>query len=348
MMRFGVVGVGGIGALRISALDSCENAVFSAAYDVSEAFLAKLPASVQTFTSAQDMMKSDACDAVIISTPTQFHEELALLALENGKHVLVEKPMASSLEACLRMQDTAQQAGKILTVGFNQRYFPAIKDVRDAIQSGALGELKYVKGFAGHTGLSEFSSPWMYDKDIMGGGTLMDNGIHTMDLVCHLMGGVDQVSGMIRTDTWDLDRSEDNAFVHLTNSAGVMGTLHSSWTEWKGYRFFVEAYGDKGMARAYYAPMFSQVITMDKPGGERSIKRKFYIEAIFREKFFGWQSTVIRAFAEELADFVGLATGGAAGHIAHCADGVRSCAVPNAVYRSHDEKRIVSLDEMTA
>lgn len=348
MMRFGVVGVGGIGALRISALDQCEGAQFTAAFDVNKAFLDGLPSSVATFTDASELMSSDSCDAIIISTPTQFHEELALLALEHGKHVLVEKPMASSLEACQRMQAASREAGKILTVGFNQRYFPAIKDVRDAIQSGALGELKYVKGFAGHTGLSEFSAPWMYDKDIMGGGTLMDNGIHTMDLVCHLMGGVDSVSGMIRTDTWDLDRSEDNAFVHLTNNQGVMGTLHSSWTEWKGYRFFVEAYGDRGMARAYYAPMFSQVITMDRPGGERNIKRKFYIEAIFREKFFGWQSTVIRAFAEELADFVSLASGGSAGNIADCPDGVRSCAVPNAVYRSHAEKRIVTLDEMNA
>lgn len=346
MMRFGVVGVGGIGALRISAIEQCENAQFTAACDVSEAFLAAQPNTVQKFSSAQDMMSSDACDAVIISTPTQFHEELALMALENGKHVLVEKPMASSLAACQRMQAAATEAGKIITVGFNQRYFPAIKDVRDAIQSGAIGNLKYVKGFAGHTGLSEFSAPWMYDKDIMGGGTLMDNGIHTMDLVCHLMGGVDTVSGMIRTDTWQLDRSEDNAFVHLTNSDGVMGTLHSSWTEWKGYRFFVEAYGDRGMARAYYAPMFSQVITMEKPGGERQVKRKFYVEAIFREKFFGWQSTVIRAFAEELADFVSLANGGAAGQIAHAEDGVRSCVVPNAVYQSHAEQRIVKLSEL--
>ena len=342
-MRIGMIGVGGIGALRIAALHRQPATRLTAAFDINRDLLGKLPGDVATFASAEELVASGACDAVVVSTPPQFHEAYSIPALESGMHVLVEKPMASSLQACLRMQEAAARAGKVLAVGFNQRYFPAIKDVRTAIGSGAIGNLKYVKGFAGHTGLSEFAAPWMHNKDIMGGGTLMDNGIHTLDLVCHLMGGADEVSGMIRTDTWNLDRSEDNAFVHLQNEAGVMGSLHSSWTEWKGYRFWVEAYGDRGMARAYYAPMHSLVISLDKPGGKPVKQRNYYPGAIFREKFRGWQSTVIRSFAEELGDFAALASGASGGYLADAADGVRSCAVPTALYQSAAEKRIVRI-----
>jgi len=345
MMRFGLIGLGGIGEVRKQALDASEESKLTAAFDLNPDLLAKLPDDVSAFKDAEQLMRSDACDAVIISTPTHFHKDLALAALENGKHVIVEKPMASSLTDCRQMAETAKRCGKLLTVGFNHRYFAAIKDVKAAIQSGALGPLRYVKGYAGHTGLSEFKAKWMYDKDIMGGGTLMDNGIHTLDLICYLMDDkIRQVSGMMSTKTWQLDRAEDNAFVHLRSESGIMGSLHSSWTEWKGYQFYVEAYGDHGMARAYYAPMSSTIITMNKPGGQARTKRNFYISSIFREKLKGWQSTVIQTFVEELHDFISLAKGGAAGAIATADEGVRSIAIPNAVYESDRDNSIVALN----
>lgn len=344
MMRFGLIGLGGIGGVRKAALDASPNCTLTAAFDLNPALLSPLTANITTFTNAEQLIQSDACDAIIISTPTQFHQDLAIMALESDKHVIVEKPMASTLEGSKLMMETAKRCGKTLTIGFNHRYFEAIKTVRQAIDSGDIGKLRYVKGFAGHTGLSEFKAKWMYDKDIMGGGTLMDNGIHTLDLICYLMGDrINSVSGMISTDIWKLDRSEDNAFVHLRSDSGIMGSLHSSWSEWKGYHFYVEAYGDCGMARAYYAPMSSTIITMDKPGGATRTRRNFYIKSIFREKFKGWQSTVINTFVDELHDFVSLANGNSAGAIATAQDGYRSIEIPNAVYKSHNENCIVEL-----
>ena len=173
----------------------------------------------------------------------------------------------------------------------------------------------------------------------------MDNGIHTLDLICHLLGGeVTHVSGMVSTDIWKLDRSEDNAFVHLRTKSGALGSLHSSWSEWKGYHFYVEAYGDCGMARAYYAPMQATVITMDKPGGKQRIKRHYYPGAILKEKIFGWQSTVVQTFVEELEDFVRFVAGDESGVIATASDGLRSIAIPNAVYDSSDQNRIIPLE----
>ena len=343
-MRFALIGLGGIGSVRKAAIEAATNCELSAAFDVDQSAFQTLPNNIATFNSAEELLQSDSCDAVIISTPTQFHQSLAIKALENGKHVIVEKPMASTLDGAKAMQAAAAKYNKVLTLGFNHRYFQAIKDIHQAIQNGEIGELKYVKGFAGHTGLSEFKAKWMYDKDIMGGGTLMDNGIHTLDLICYLMNDdVQYVSGMIRMDTWQLDRSEDNAFVHLKTKKGIMGSLHSSWTEWKGYHFYVEAYGDKGMARAYYAPMMSTIIKLDKPGGTPQKRRNYYISSIFREKFKGWQSTVIQTFVEEMQDFICLCEGKQASTIATAADGVRSIAIPNAVYESSAGAGIVQL-----
>jgi predicted dehydrogenase len=341
-MRFGLVGVGGIGQVRKAAIAQATDCELAAVYDINQEAARQTGARV--FDSFEALAASDACDAVIISTPTNFHVQQAIAAMEGGKHVLVEKPMASSLEQCKQMLEASRRTGKVLTVGFNHRYFAAIKAVREAIQSGAIGKLSYIRSFGGHTGLSEFKSPWMYDKDIMGGGTLMDNGIHVLDLTSHLMGGVESVYGIALTDIWKLDRSEDNAFALMRGPNGVVASLHSSWSEWKGYRFYIEAYGDRGMARAYYAPMMSTIITMDKPGGARQVVRNFYVSSIFREKLKGWQSTVIQTFVEELADFIALTKGQpGSGVIAQAIDGYRACEIANAVYQSSATGQAVSL-----
>lgn len=343
-MRFGLVGLGGIGQVRKAAIEQSPECSLTAAFDVNKEMGKELAGDVQVFASAEELFASDACDAVVISTPTNFHAELSIAALESGKHVLVEKPMASSLEECKRMLAVSRQTGKVLTIGFNHRYFSAIKEMRDAIRSEAIGKLSYIRAYAGHTGLSEFKSPWMYDKDIMGGGTLMDNGIHVLDLAQHLMGGVKSVAGVALTDIWKLDRSEDNGFALLRGENNIVTTFHSSWTEWKGYRFYLEAYGDKGMFRAYYAPMMSTLITMDRPGGKPRVRRNFHVSSILREKFSGWQSTVIQTFVEELADFVALTRGQEpAGYIARAEDGVRVTEIANAVYRSSDDGGFVPL-----
>ena len=339
-MRFGLIGLGAIGQLRRAALAHTSGCSLTAVFDQDPEPLRASAANVSTFSTAEAMFASESCDAVIISTPPDSHEALAIAAMESGKHVLVEKPMASSAAACRRMVETSRRTGRVLAIGFNHRYFAAIKTVRDAISSGAIGNLSHVRAYAGHVGLAEFKAPWMYARGVMGGGTLMDNGVHVLDLTCHLMGGVDHVCGAASSRIWKLD-VEDNAFAVLTNSKGVVGFLHSSWSEWKGYHFFVEAYGDRGMVRAYYAPMSSTLITMERPGAARRVQRNFYPSAIFREKLFGWQSTVIRAFVEEFQDFVALAEGrDGSALIARGEDGLLIAEIVEAVYRGSREEPV--------
>ena len=207
------------------------------------------------------LIKADDVDVVIISTPPQFHEPLAVAAARNGKHAIVEKPMAATVDACRRMVQAAADAKKLLTIGFNHRYFPALKLLRDTVRSGELGKLSHVRAFAGHNGLANFRAPWFYDPEIQGGGALTDNGIHVLDLCRYVMGDFREIYGQTHNNVWELGDAEDNAFGLFRNDDGVVCSLHATWTEWKGYRFHLEVYGDQGMARAYYAPMqFTKII----------------------------------------------------------------------------------------
>lgn len=343
-MRFAIVGAGGIAGLRRAAIEALEGASLAGAFDVAPERAAALAGGGTAFPSLEAVVASPDVDAVVVCTPPDTHAAISLAALGAGKHVIVEKPMAPTVEECRRMAEAARAAGRTLTVGFNHRYFPAVKAVRAAILSGRLGELSHVRGYSGHTGLSEFKAPWMYSKDVMGGGALLDNGIHMIDLVHHLMGPVTGVQGLTTDRTWGLDRVEDNGFALLRGAGGVVGSLGASWTEWKGYGFFVEAYGTRGMARASYAPMAYSEVTMDRPGGARRRRRDLYPRLILVEKLRGWQSTAIQTFVEEMRDFTALATGGGpAGVVATAGDGVRSLEIAQGVYESAASGRMVEL-----
>jgi predicted dehydrogenase len=333
-MKFGLIGAGAIGAIRASALARSKTCSLTAVTDLDEARARSVAPSATFYANVEALLESPDVEAVLISTPPQLHEELAVAAAEAGKHALVEKPMAATPDACERMMKAAKAAGTLLTVGYNQRYFPALKVVRDAVMSGDIGRLSHVRAYAGHGGLGEFKAPWMYDADVMGGGALMDNGTHIIDLVRYIVGDATEVYGHALHRVWGLG-VEDEAMALLRNEDGVAASIEASWDEWKGYRFHIEAYGDRGMAKAYYAPMFATVIRLDRPGGQKSVERRFYPEAIVREKFRGWQSTVIQAFVEEFDDFAGAAAGqSGSGRIALAADGMRAVQIAHAVYDS--------------
>jgi predicted dehydrogenase len=342
-MRFGLIGAGMIGKIRADALARSPVCELVAVSDLDEARAHAVAPNAKYFADAHELIASSGVDAVIISTPPPLHEPLAVAAAAAGKHALVEKPMAATPDACERMIRAAREAGTLLTVGYNQRYFDALKLVRDAVTSGDIGSLSHVRAYAGHSGLAEFKAPWMYDKQVMGGGPLMDNGTHIVDLVRYIAGDPTEVFGVATHKVWNLP-VEDEAIALLRTRDGVTASVEATWHEWRGYRFHIEAYGDRGMARAYYAPMMATVIRLDKPGGAKSVERHFYPKAILREKLKGWQSTVIQTFVEELADFVAAAGGKPhSGRLALATDGLRAVQIAHATYASEQSRDCVRL-----
>jgi predicted dehydrogenase len=133
---------------------------------------------------------------------------------------------------------------------------------------------------------------------------MMDVGIHMTDLTRFVLGEIANVYATATERVWKVPGSEDNALVIMKSDAGVPAMYQATWTEWKGYRIFVEVYGHRGMVRAYYAPMFNMLVTQDRPGGARRRSFKVYPELILREKLRGWQSTTYASFQGELADLL--------------------------------------------
>ncbi len=252
-MRFGLVGAGEIGRIRADALGRSGDCSLSAVAD-------RDPTRARDVVTGHDaaalgdfreLIAREDLDAVIVSTPPDSHEEITLAALTAGKHVLCEKPLAPSVEACRRMVDEARQRGLVLATGFCQRYFPAVQFVKENVESGAIGELTHVRAYTGHLGLSEFREAWMYDKRTIGGGALMDNGIHLIDLVSDLLGDVAEVYGATSGAVWKLDGTEDHSIALLRNREGKTATIEAAWNEWRGYRFSIEAYGDRGNGESF-------------------------------------------------------------------------------------------------
>jgi predicted dehydrogenase len=346
VVRFGVVGAGEIGRLRAEALRSVPGCRLEAVADTDpqHAQAAARASGVRSFADHGRMLADAALDAVVVSTPPHLHEGITLAALEAGKHVLCEKPLAPTADACRRMVACARRRGLTLATGFNQRYFPAIQFIKQALDRGDLGRLCHVKAYAGHSGLNEFRQPWEHDSQVIGGGTLMDNGIHLIDHVRFLLGEIEEVYGFASSRIWKLNGSEDNGFALLRGADERLATLHSSWSEWAGYRFSIEAYGDRGMARASYGPMFATVIQLDETGGRARRARKFYPWIAFREKVRGWQTTVRATFEQELGDFLGLLQN-RPGSIADGVAGLRAVEIAHAVYASSRSRSPVTLTQ---
>ncbi len=344
-LRFGLIGAGGIGGIRAQALEVSPDCTLAAVCDPDQVRAHKVagPDGAKVFADYREMLDWGQLDAVLVCTPPQLHEQMTLDAFAAGKHVLCEKPLSNNVESCKKMVQAARDAGLTLATGFNHRYFAAIRLVKSAIESGEIGDLDHVRSYAGHVGLGELQgAPWLTDPKVMGGGTLMDNGIHLLDLTRHVLGEVRSVMGAYSEAVWKIPGAEGNGFALLRSQDNRTATLQSSWTEWRGYRFYVAAYGTRGTAWGYYAPMAGMVVTMDRPGGKPNRRYELFPKLNTREKLKGWQLNVVDTFVLEFRDFVAL-VGGDKRTIAEGFDGLRAVEIAHAVRQSFDEERSVNL-----
>jgi predicted dehydrogenase len=332
-MRFGLIGCGVAGSLRaaaIACLKWCRLAIVAdvdpaRARAVAERYGAAAEPDWRTLVRRKDL------EAVIISTPPPLHEEMCVAALENGKHVLCEKPLARSAAECRAMVEAAERAHRLLATGFNYRFYPAIVTAKRILDSGRIGELDHVRSFAGHPGGSEFTHPWVHDPLIMGGGTLVDNGMHIVDLTRYFLGEVTDVKGFTTKHVWRFDGCEDNAFALLRSPAGKIATLQASWSEWRGYRFRIEVYGTRGCVRASYPPMLAHAVWANEPGGPaRSQWHTFPILQI-NERVRSYRWTGRRSFMDEITAF-SLEISGQQTSLASGKDGLRAVEIAHAVY----------------
>jgi predicted dehydrogenase len=168
----------------------------------------------------------------LIATTHDMLAPIACAAAAAGKHVLMEKPGARRAAELDEVRAAAHRTGARVRVGFNHRYHRAFRQAREIFDSGALGEMMFVRARYGHGGRLGYEKEWRAVPELSGGGELVDQGIHLIDLARWFLGDFETVQGHIATYFWDMP-VEDNGFLLLRTAGGQTAFLHASWTEWK-------------------------------------------------------------------------------------------------------------------
>jgi predicted dehydrogenase len=176
-----------------------------------------------------------------VSTTNNVLAEITLAAVQAGKHVLVEKPAARNTRELEPVIQAARRAGVQVRVGFNHRYHPALRQARELLKAGALGELMFVRGRYGHGGRVGYEKELRANPLLSGGGELIDQGVHLIDLARCFLGDFSEVNGFAHAYFWQMP-VDDNAFMLLQTPQQQTAFLHVSCTEWKNL-FSLEIYG---------------------------------------------------------------------------------------------------------
>ncbi|MDH4064840.1 MAG: Gfo/Idh/MocA family oxidoreductase [Acidobacteriota bacterium] len=239
-----IVGCGLIGRKRAAALSGGRLVACADLVPERAASLAAAVPGAVAVDAWQDAVAHSDVTVVIVATTNDALAEVTLGALEAGRHVLVEKPAARSLTELAPLEQAARAKGLRVRVGFNHRYHPALLKARELVDSGALGTLMFIRGRYGHGGRVGYEREWRADPALSGGGELIDQGVHLVDLSRWFLGAFPSVDGFAATYYWDMP-VDDNAFLTLRTAEGRCAFLHVSCSEWKNL-FSFEIYGRDG------------------------------------------------------------------------------------------------------
>jgi len=239
-----IVGCGLIGQKRAGALGARARLVACADKDLPRAEKLAASRGARAFSDWRDVLGLPDVDIVIIATLHDSLAELTLAAAQAGKHVLVEKPAARFAAELVPVMAAAEATGVKVHVGFNHRYHRALRKAKEIIDDGALGELMFIRARYGHGGRIGYDREWRSNPALSGGGELIDQGPHLIDLSRWFLGEFVDVSGFANTYYWHMP-VDDNGFMLLKTEKKQAAFLHVSCTEWKNM-FSMEIYGKIG------------------------------------------------------------------------------------------------------
>ena len=242
--RVAIIGCGFVGEKRIKLLAPGQVTLTCDLNLERAKRLAALNSGCEATDSVEKTVASANVDCVMIATVNASLAPIAKQALAAGKHVLAEKPGAISVREIEALETISKQTGALYRIGYNHRYHPAMLKAREIFESGALGPIMFVRGRYGQGGRIGYDKEWRADPKLSGGGELIDQGVHLIDLAGIFLGEFTQVDGHVATYFWDMP-VDDNAFISLRNADGKTAWLHASCTEWKNM-FSFEIYGRDG------------------------------------------------------------------------------------------------------
>jgi len=241
-MNYAIIGCGLIGKKRLAALPAGSKLVVACDTNLARAEeLVKLAKTSRAVADFRQAVADPQVDAVIVATINAALSEVSAAAIRAGKHVIVEKPAGISVKQIDELISLAKKYGVRVRVGFNHRYHPAFIKARDIFESGVMGELMFIRARYGHGGRVGYDKEWRADPKLSGGGELIDQGIHLIDLAGWFLGPFTKAEGQATTYFWNMP-VDDNAFLNLRTAGGQTAWLHVSCTEWKNL-FSFEIYG---------------------------------------------------------------------------------------------------------
>ncbi|MBX3670102.1 MAG: Gfo/Idh/MocA family oxidoreductase [Rhodocyclaceae bacterium] len=243
MINCGIIGFGKMGKIRAKAIEDSGQGRIAAVHDV--ALTADLPyASV---ASPEAIINAPGIDAVFVCTPNHLIPPLCSAGLAAGKHVFSEKPPAFNAAQVRQVIDAEKAAPQSkLMYGFNHRHHDSIKRMKEIVDAGELGKVLWMRGRYGKEVDDSYFKGWRANPELAGGGILLDQGIHMVDLMLHLGGRFDEVAAFVSNLFWKIDGLEDNVFaIFRSGETGICASLHSTMTQWR-YLFSLEVFLEGG------------------------------------------------------------------------------------------------------
>jgi len=246
-LRVGIVGCGLIGSRRARcAAAAGDNVVSVADIAVDRAVALAGDHGARVELDWRELVADPEIDAVVAATFNAALADVALAALDAGKHVLCEKPFGCNTTEALRLFEAASQTDRVVKVGFTLRHHAAVARAHALVANGQIGAPVALRAAYGHGGRPGYDREWRGDPALAGGGELLDQGVHLVDLSRWFLGDFTLVSGALGTWVWRVEPLEDNGFALLQTADGHVATIHTSWTQWRNL-FRLEVLGTEGL-----------------------------------------------------------------------------------------------------
>ena len=312
--RMAIIGAGRIANDYAAAIDSLDGVELSAVVDVNPEAAAALaePAGADAFSSVVEMVAAGSVDGALVSAPPVFHPKLVTELLEAGVPVLCEKPLCITSPEAECLCDLARDRDVVFTMATKFRFVADVAEAKKLIKGGRIGEvLLFENAF---TGRVDMTGRWNSDKAVSGGGVLIDNGTHSVDLIRHFLGPIDSVQAIEGKRMQDVP-VEDSVTVFCRSRSGVTCTVDLSWSLNKELPTYLSVYGSEGALRLGW-----------KGGQVKGRGDDDWVP-------FGSGYGKVAAFAAQVQDFVGAARGEHHAEVS-MQDALASVRVIEAAYRS--------------
>ncbi|MBU1180099.1 Gfo/Idh/MocA family oxidoreductase [Patescibacteria group bacterium] len=295
--NFCLIGAGRMGRRWARVLSEHPKSALKAVVDKDESAAAEVAKENQVShsLSVEDFLTDSAIDAALIATPHKYLYSYARLMLEAGKNVFIEKPGSCASEEMRTLVEIARNKNRVLMVGYNYRFFDSIRRAKEIILSGKIGKINFIRLRHGHPGRPSYDKEWRMDKELAGGGVVMDQGVHLIDLInWFLPSNIESIKSTHNNLFWK-SKAEENAFVILKNVENQIASIHVSVTQWKPI-FSMEIYGESG---------FCSIDGLGrKYGGSEVLTLGQYIDGILKEEKIVCNPDADNSLRFELSEFI--------------------------------------------